>query len=270
MTGMDARANRMVFIAALALATCAVHASEPATQSAAVRSAMDPTVVSANEAKRWGLDTTEYQRYLSIIEGPLGRWNRTIDPVMALGMFAETDVERRRYAERYAQQEFELLTRTQAFERAYRDAFQRLYPHAQIIASEHMAEYYAHQSQKRQGSRVPDFLRALQTGDRLLYFPEFTCDDCQNAVAQLQAVLARNAHLQVDVYIRGIDDAPSARAWASQNRVDVGLVRQGRITVNVDDGTYTKLNARSQHATSYYLSRGEHVFAVKPSDVAQL
>lgn len=230
----------------------------------------DFTFVSESHAKRWGLDDDEYQRYLHVIQGPLGRWNPNIDPVMALGMFAESEAERERYAERYAQQEYELVMRTQAFERSYREAFNRLYPHAQVIASEHMAGYYAHQSQKRGRNSIPEFLRAVQKGDRLLYFPEVDCSGCAKNVAHLREVLSRNEALSVDVYIRGADGADAARRWARNNKVDITLVRQGRFTINVDEGTYTQLKAQSGQATPYYLSRGEHIFAVKPSDVVQL
>ena len=49
-------------------------------------------------AKRWGLDQEEYQRYLDLIRGPLGKWSPDIDPLLALGMFAESPHKEQRYA----------------------------------------------------------------------------------------------------------------------------------------------------------------------------
>ena len=86
-------------------------------------------------AKRWGLDEEEYQRYLDLMRGPLGKWNPDLDPLLALGMFAESPQEEQRYAELYAQQEFDLTGRTLQFQQAYRAAFERLFPNASDVRS---------------------------------------------------------------------------------------------------------------------------------------
>lgn len=63
-------------------------------------------------AKRWRLDHEEYQRYLDLMRGPLGKRSPDLDPLLVLGMFAESSQEERRYAELYAQKEFDLTERT--------------------------------------------------------------------------------------------------------------------------------------------------------------
>ncbi|MBL4761298.1 MAG: hypothetical protein JKY93_01195, partial [Gammaproteobacteria bacterium] len=57
------------------------------------------TQIIQQDAAHWALDASEHQRYLDLIRGPLGKWNPTIDPLMALGMFADTRQQSQRYAE---------------------------------------------------------------------------------------------------------------------------------------------------------------------------
>ena len=130
-------------------------------------------------AKRWGLDQEEYQRYLDLMRGPLGRWNQNLDPLLALGMFATSTQQEQRYAELYAQQEFDLTERALQFQRAYRTAFDRLFPNAAILDHRLLAPYFAHQQQK---SAMRDAKRLAQQrfveGDRLLLFVSPSCREC--------------------------------------------------------------------------------------------
>ena len=87
------------------------HASKtPGTETPISR-----TIELQTLAKRWRLDEEEYQRYLDLMRGPLGKWSPDLDPLLALGMFAESPQEEQRYAELYAQQEFDLTGRTTTY-----------------------------------------------------------------------------------------------------------------------------------------------------------
>ena len=138
----------------LALDVMANSGSEPTSE------VIETEIVSSEamlfEAKRWNLTVKEYQRYTEVISGPLGRWNPDIDPLMALGLYANNDIDRQRYAELYAQQEYELIKRTLAFQRSYRSAFGQLFPDANIIDSEYLQGYYDDQGHKKQRqSKLP-------------------------------------------------------------------------------------------------------------------
>tara|TARA_R110002049_G_C9148678_1_gene560113 strand:+ start:2317 stop:2976 length:660 start_codon:yes stop_codon:yes gene_type:complete len=163
-------------------------------------------------AKRWGLDQEEYQRYLDLMRGPLGKWNPDLDPLLALGMFAESPQEEQRYAELYAQQEFDLTGRTLKFQQAYRAAFERLFPKEKLLDHRLLAPYFAHQQQK---SAMKDAKRLAQKrfadGDRLLLFVPPNCRGCLPVISQLIGLLSSAQQSGVDVYVRDAQDDDGMR-----------------------------------------------------------
>lgn len=218
-------------------------------------------------AQKWQLSETEYQRYTDIMQGPLGHWNPDIDPVLALGIFAESEAEQQRYAELYARQEYLLIIRTQAFERVYRSAFSRLYPEAEVISAKYMAAYHAHQNRKKSPGLFSQTREQLQHNDRILYFVEPDCRECKAGIERLKTLIDTLPGLYIDFYLLDLPDEKSARRWVKENNINVDLVRQARITINLDAGTYKTLAQRTGKQTRFYLSRGDNIFAVDSKDI---
>jgi integrating conjugative element protein (TIGR03759 family) len=79
-------------------------------------------------AARWRLSMEEWATYRTLMQGPRGIWSPSLDPITVLGIHAETDAERRRYAELLVMVEFERVEQELLFQRAYDDAAQRLFP----------------------------------------------------------------------------------------------------------------------------------------------
>ena len=102
--------------------------SADSLQTPSTETPISRTVELQTLAKQWSLTQEEYQHYLDVIRGPLGKWNPDLDPLLALGMFATSPHQEQRYAELYARQEFDLTERALQFQQAYRAAFDRLYP----------------------------------------------------------------------------------------------------------------------------------------------
>ncbi len=218
-------------------------------------------------ADRWGIIKEDYARYLNIIEGPLGRWNPNIDPVLALGIYARNDEEEKRFAKIYAKQEYTLVTRTQAFERAYRNVFSSMYPNAEVIADKYMKPYYDNRGRKN-GEDVFKFSKeSFKENDRLIYFVDHDCDYCEPELEQLYWLIESIPGLVIDVYILGISDESQARQWVGQHRMNIALIQEGKLTVNIDDGVFEKMKGRSMVDTRFYLSRGESLFSINPTDI---
>jgi len=217
-------------------------------------------------AERWRITPEEYTNFEYIMQGPLGKWNPTIDPLLALGIYADTEVEQQRYAELYAQQEYALTVKTQAFERAYQEAFRRLYPDATIIANELMQKYHQHQKNKKGKSVVNanQMAMAVQASDRIVYFARLDCNVCQADILRLQKTLTERGDVAVDIYLPEKSSQEQARQWANNYRIDPKLVEAKRLTINIDDGTYFRLQAKSKIDTSLYLSRGNKLYAIDP------
>lgn len=223
-------------------------------------------------AARWRLSEQEYIRYLDIINGPLGHWNKNIDPVFALGMFADTPAEQKRYAELLAQQEYELALRTIEFERAYRQAFQRLYPDASLIDDRLLEPYYRQHPEYANpapASSIPA-QSVFQLGDRLLFFADPThCDHCTEDLHTLIDLARSSIGVMIDVYVLGADGAEAVNRWANQAHLDTGLVGN-TITLNADNGMYRKLTAaHGTQAGNVFLSRGDQLYRIDNQQLRQ-
>ncbi len=218
-------------------------------------------------ASKWGITVEEYQRYTDIINGPLGKWNPEIDPIFALGIFAENEEEKQRYAEMYAKQEYELVVRTQAFERAYRKSFSEQFPEAKIIEHVLMQEYYAYQNAKKANKLSRRHKSRFYENDRILYFIDVNCSDCSSHIEKLYKIQQENHQLYIDLYLLGISTEQEARAWAVDNAIDIELVKQEKVTINVDNGTFSQLKHKSPSNTHFYLHRGNDIFSIDPLEI---
>lgn len=234
----------------------------------------------ASLAKKWRLKPEEYQRYTDLMQGPLRYWNPDIDPVLALGIYAKNTDEQRRYAELFAQQEHDLITRTQAFERAYHSAFNRLFPDAEVISDQLMKGYYQHKNNSQSlalnsnpnstlTSKNPTGKRRyqLQANDRILYFSKASCKGCQRDVQQLLTLQTQHPSLFIDFYLLDVDNEDKVRGWASEQKINSEKVRSGGITLNIDIGTFDAISQGQKQTSRFYLSRDQQLFSIKPVDI---
>ena len=230
------------------------------------------TQIIQQDAARWSLDSSEYQRYLDLIRGPLGKWNPTIDPLMALGMFADTEQQSQRYAEHYAQQEFELTERVLRFQTAYRTAFNRLYPNADLLDQRLLAPYYTHQQQKSAFKEAKNLAqRRFVEGDRLLVFVADSCKECFTTIRRLMSLLSGLKHSGVDIYVRDAKDDAAVSRWAKEQGVQTEWLNKQTLTLNRDEGLYHRLKSRSSnvdHLTvPVFLQRHQQFFQLKTGDL---
>jgi len=216
------------------------------SQTPSTETPISRTIELQTLAKRWRLDQEEYQRYLDLMRGPLGKWNPDLDPLLVLGMFAESSQEEQRYAELYAQQEFDLTGRTLQFQQAYRTAFERLFPNEAMLDHRLLAPYFAHQQQK---SAMKDAKRLAQKrfvdGDRLLLFVPTNCRGCLPVISQLIGLLSSAQQSGVDVYVRDAQDDDAVRAWANAHAIKTAWFNGRHLTLNRDEGLLQRLNSQS-------------------------
>ena len=220
----------------------------------------------------WSLETKEYQRYQALMRGPLGHWNPTIDPVLALGMFAQTPAQQRRYAELYARQEFELTERTLRFQQAYRSAFQRLYPNVDTVDQRLLAPYRFHQQQK-ESAKAARWLakKQFQDGDRVMVFVPTHCDPCSSIIPRLMSLVSGTRNASIDVYVRNASDDSSVRAWAQAHQIYAKQLGNNALTLNRDEGLWQRLQSRSSNTISadipIYLKRKGQFFQLRAEDL---
>ncbi|WP_340621553.1 TIGR03759 family integrating conjugative element protein [Xenorhabdus siamensis] len=164
-----------------------------------------------NQAEQWQLSADEYQRYQHLMNGPRGIRSPGLDPLTALGIEAENDVERRRYAEQWVKSEFSRTEKELRFQREVNAAWQRLFPDVLPVNMEKSHEA---------NGRLALFVRTK---------------DCPQCDTRLAEVLA--AKQPVDIYLvdsQRNDD--TLRQWAKAHRIPVEQVRNRQITLNHDAG----------------------------------
>jgi len=170
-------------------------------------------------ARQWGLRDDEFARYRELMQGSLGSYSPNLDPLSALGIEARTDEERRRYAELQVQAEARRMEKLLAYQRAYDEAWQRLYP-------------------DRKRVNLPGAVSSIASGNgRTAVFVRDDCAACEQAVQRLQA-----SGTSFDLYMVGSrsDDA-RIRDWARRAQIDPMRVRDGSITLNHDGGRWLSL-----------------------------
>ncbi|HNR82292.1 integrating conjugative element protein, PFL_4693 family [Dyella jiangningensis] len=172
-------------------------------------------------ARDWGLRPEEWTRYRQVMQGPLGIYSPSLDPLTALGIEARSDEERNRYAELQVQAESRRVSKELAYQRAYDAAWQRLFPGQQRV--------------NLPGAQAPS--AGNKGSGRLAVFVKADCPTCDQRVRQLQA-----AGTSFDLYMVGSrQDDTRIRQWATQAGVDPARVRARTITINHDAGRWLSL-----------------------------
>ena len=183
-------------------------------------------------ADQWQLSHSEWRRYQLLMQGVRGSLSvATITPLEVLGIHARDDTERRYYAERWAQLMYEDTERVLSFQRAYDQAFRRLYGSQPFIDLTQLPSAAA--------------LIQLLPGDRLLFFTRTDCKTCQSVLQRALSVVTTSPerNTSVDIYLldsqRGEED--KVRRWAQQQAIAPVLVQQQRVTLNHDNGLLASL-----------------------------
>lgn len=206
---------RIWLCAGTVLSLSALAAQQTATEYSQVQQSQASQL--AGQARQWELSAEEYQRYRQLMDGPRGVQSPGIDPLMALGIEARSDAERKKYAEQWVKQAFARTEKELKFQREVDAAWQRLGVLPVIMGN---AAGLTH-----------------DTGGRLALFVKMK--DCPQCDARLAAVLAANR--PVDVYlVDSLGNDSLLREWARAHRIPVDRVRTRQITLNHDGGRWMK------------------------------
>ena len=160
---------------------------------------------------------------IALMQGSRGVYSPGLDPLTALGIEAQSDAERRRYAELQVRAEAQRVQKELAYDQAYRDAWNRLYPNLQPVQAG--------------GQAAPQASPAVRGNGRLAVFVTDSCAACTERVKALQS-----AGQAFDLYLIGSqNDDARIRRWAVLAGVDPAKVRGRQITLNHDAGRWVQL-----------------------------
>ena len=232
--------------------------STPITETGKGTSITQGSVLSESEqarARTWNLSETEWRRYRELMQGVRGSISpSTISPIEVLGIHAQDEAERQRYAEMWARAMREDVDRILAFQRAYDAAGKRLYHNEPLIDVSQLPV-------KAEATSV------FQSSDRLLFFARPACPVCDVLMNKL---LKRIDEVSgIDIYLLGLapgDDA-AVRTWASTHRIDPEWVRSRRVTLNHDAGALDTLTSGQGDVPYVLRRRGEDLSPLRASDL---
>jgi integrating conjugative element protein (TIGR03759 family) len=176
----------------------------------------------SEQAASWGLTEQEWTRFEQIQAGPRGFWSPNLDPLTALGIEAQSDQERQRYAELQVALEAKRAERELAYQNAYTAAWAKLFPG--LLPIQGMAS-----PSPASSSVVP----------RQTLFVEDHCPACTAEAQRLQS-----SDTAFDIYLVGSQgEDERVRSWARQTDIDPAKVQRRQITLNHDRGRWFSLGA---------------------------
>ena len=171
----------------------------------------------AERAQAWGLSEAEFRRYQRLMAGQRGQWSPGLDPIAALGVSTDSEVERRRFAELFVKTEFERTRKELAFQVAVDQAWQRLYPGTPRLVAAGQPRQTNAAGQSFQ--RTALILRLGNTAGR----------------DRLSRLLQRQPG-QLDVHVIGARGSDAAlRDWAANFPLLEQALAEGRATLNHGD-----------------------------------
>ncbi|PBQ09394.1 TIGR03759 family integrating conjugative element protein [Pseudomonas syringae] len=176
----------------------------------------------SEQAASWGLTEQEWTRFEQIQAGPRGFWSPSLDPLTALGVEAQTDQERQRYAELQVALEAKRAERELAYQNAYTAAWAKLFPG--LLPIQGMA---------------PPSPTSSAVAPRQALFVEDHCPACTAEAQRLQS-----SDTAFDIYLVGSQgEDESVRRWAREANIDPAKVQRRQVTLNHDRGRWFSLGA---------------------------
>ncbi|MBZ7652965.1 TIGR03759 family integrating conjugative element protein [Klebsiella grimontii] len=172
---------------------------------------IEEQAITHTQAQQWGLTDSEWQHYQQLRQGERGIWSPGLDPLTTLGVEADSDAKRQRYAELLARKEHQRVEKELAFQRAYNQAWKLLYPTLTPIRS------------------------VIQP--RLALFVSEKCPTCETLA---QKLINDDRPLDIWLVSNSNDDARLKR-WAQRQHIDMHKVERGQITLNHDNGRWQHL-----------------------------
>jgi len=178
--------------------------------------------VSNEQREFWSLTETEWQRYQQVkpIAKLIGQTEAT--PVEVLGIFAQTDLDRERYAKIFVQKQDAYVANLLQFQRTVSRLQGEFYKNIPILDPERIAD-----------------LRGdpIRSSDRIQFFSRLNCVSCDLTLLKLIRQVNKY-NVKLDVFFENAT-ASEIQQYA-QDKIPPNLVDSGQITINVDNGYVAK------------------------------
>lgn len=214
-----------------------LNAGASPSNGTAVRSTQEQTAVIKNtvigSAQDWGISETQWQTYERLMQGPAGKWYPQLSPLEVLGMYADNDEDKERFAQLSAKEEHEKIARELAFNNAFHNAMVKLYSNEPVIKDFDMSFF---NPIKGKVPAMNNSTVSLTSGDHLVIFVDTTPGFDFLAIPTLLSLINTHPEVYLDIYCVGTVSDADIQLWAKNNNISVDLVQKKIITLNHDNG----------------------------------
>ena len=208
-----------------ATATAGNSSSSNETHSEMVESTQTQT---QERHLQWGISEQEYARYEELMKGVRGSISPdTISPLEVLGIHAQNEAERQKYARMWADMMEQDTERVLAFQRAYDAAWREKGNQSLIDISQLQSQAPA--------ATPPATPESVSTGNKMLLATKLSgCGSCDRKIQQLLTTMMVDPSIHLDIYFSDSTGQENSviRQWARTNNIDAELLRSRRITLN--------------------------------------
>lgn len=198
-----------------------------------------------------GLDSAAYKRYEALINTK-GLVEKTIkdDPVIVLGMYAENDDDRRKYAKMYMDREIERADRMMRFINIYYEVFDK------EVGSKPMVDMSGFKSTSN---------KIDLSNESLAVFFSIDCTQCKSFAANLQSLVKSSKIKSIDIYFKDHESDTEISDWAKEVGVDIGLVNSKQISLNSGSQLSEQLGITGD--SKIFVRKGERLEELSFSDL---
>ena len=202
------KVNSIVLLVGLTLSTSSLP-QQPNHFSNTVSSEISSS--ETRTAEVWQLSVEEIELLQNLQQHHEGMLSSGLTPYEWLGIFAETDEQRKHYAELFAKRQLELTDAILKFESAFAEAIQKI------------------ASQSKDNSRM---------GERLLFITTYQCShkQCKNDLQRIRKHAESGGSL--NIFIQGETSNTDLKSWGVENNFPLEKIRTGDITINQAQGRY--------------------------------
>jgi len=183
----------------------------------------------------WGIDEEEYERYLHLKENsPRGYFTPGKNPLYFLGIEARTPQERKKYARKIAQLEFENVMKVQEFSKAVQVASVELYGRG-MIADYNSGKAFSADLEAGAKNKIKNSfsLNSSGSGDLAIskiVYVKHDCAPCEREYSKAYSELIRGEIKQLQVVFPEENNAEIIK-WAKAMEVPRDLNRKGVIVL---------------------------------------
>jgi integrating conjugative element protein (TIGR03759 family) len=221
-------------VGALLLVSGSVLAEEPAEYQVE-EFKVDDLKVDKGYLDAWGITKEEYKRFIYLKRNtPRGVITPQANPLYYLGLEARTVEERRRFAEKVAQMEFENVEKGREWRAEVQLAAAKLYGKPDVvdlsIGEKLNAKIDAEVNKTTTKSPVRGFL-----GDVKIVFVDFNCAECDTAYKKALSEVVTGSLKRLEVVFKQGSSDQDIKKWAMKVGVPIELNKRGVVELRQAD-----------------------------------